>query len=67
MKLVDDAKSAWKWFSVQAMILAGALQLAWETLPPEWKASIPDSYVRWGTLAVLAIGVFGRLVKQDEK
>jgi hypothetical protein len=67
MKFVDDVRQAWRWFSVQAMVLAGALQVAWEVLPPDMKASIPDNYVRWITLGLLSLGVAGRLVKQEPK
>ena len=45
MKLVDDAKQAWKWFSMQAMVLAVAVQGAWEVLPPEMKAGVPPQAV----------------------
>jgi protein-S-isoprenylcysteine O-methyltransferase Ste14 len=67
MKLVEDAKQAWRWISVQAMALALAVQGAWEVLPPEMKASIPPQYVTWLTLALLVLGLAGRLVKQGEK
>jgi protein-S-isoprenylcysteine O-methyltransferase Ste14 len=64
MKFVDDVKDAWRWFSVQAMALALALQGAWEVLTPEMRTSIPPQYVTWGTLFLLALGIGGRLVKQ---
>jgi hypothetical protein len=66
MKLVDDAKSAWRWFSVQAMALALAIQGAWEVLPADMKAGIPPQYVTYITLLLLAMGIAGRLVKQDK-
>lgn len=67
MKLVDDFKSAWRWFSVQAMALAIAVQGAWEVLPPDMKAGIPPKLVTYVTLGLLVLGVAGRLVKQGEK
>lgn len=66
MTLVDNAKQAWKWFSVQAMALALAIQGAWEVLPDDMKASIPHNLVTYTTLALLALGIGGRLVKQDK-
>lgn len=67
MKLVDDARRAWRWFSVQAMALALAVQGVWEAMPADMKASIPQQYVTWLTLALLALGIVGRLVDQGEK
>lgn len=66
MKLVDDAKQAWKWISVQSMAAAVALQGAWEFIPDDMKASIPHSWVTYATLGLLALGLVGRLVKQGE-
>lgn len=66
MKLVDDARRAWRWFSVQAMVAAGVLQAAWEVMPVDLKAGIPPKLVTWITLALLALGIVGRLVKQDK-
>ena len=64
MKLINDWKGCWRWFSVQAMVLAGAVQAAWVAIPPEWQASIPQEWIRWGTVVLLALGVIGRLVDQ---
>lgn len=67
MKLVDNVSKAWTWFSVQAMVLAGAVQGAWVFIPDEMKASIPPDVVQVLTLVLLVFGVVGRLVKQDVK
>lgn len=64
MKLVDDAKQAWRWFSVQAMALALAIQGAWEVIPADMKASIPPQYVSYLTAGLLVFGIVGRVVKQ---
>lgn len=64
MKLVDNAKEALTWFSVQAMALAIALQAAWEVLPAEMKASLPDWGVTTLTAIILISGMFGRIIKQ---
>lgn len=67
MKLVDDVKNAWRWFSVQAMVTAGAIQGAWVFIPDDMKSSIPKDVVQWTTLALLALGVAGRVVQQTPK
>jgi hypothetical protein len=52
--------------SVQAMTLAGAIQGAWLFVPEDMKASIPPNVVQWLTMALLALGVAGRIVKQEK-
>jgi hypothetical protein len=64
MTLVDDARSAWRWISMQSMVVAGAIQGAWLFIPEDLKSSVPPNIVQAVTLALLAFGVAGRLVKQ---
>lgn len=66
MKLIDNARESWKWFSMQAMTLAGALQGAWLYIPPDLKDNVPVNMVNIVTLALLVAGVVGRLVKQTD-
>ena len=66
MKFVENAKQSWKWFSMQAMTLAGALQGTWVTIPDDLKSSVPSNLVHYITLALVIAGIVGRLVKQDE-
>lgn len=67
MKLVSNWKRAWRWISVQAMVLAGALQGAWMFVPDELRASIPPGVVQGFTIVLLVLGVMGRLVDQTPK
>jgi hypothetical protein len=64
MKLVKDARRAWRFFSVQAMAVAGALQGAWLAVPPDLQARVPEDIVDGLTVAILALGIVGRLVDQ---
>lgn len=64
MKLVEDARKAYRWFSVQAMVLSGALLAMWEILPADLKAGLSEGQVRWTAIVLLGLGVAGRLVKQ---
>ena len=66
MKLVDDAKQAWRWFSVQAMTLAAAIQGAWVFVPDDMRATLPPGAVQWLTIGLLVMGVAGRLVDQKK-
>ncbi len=65
MRLIDNARQAWRFFSVQAMTLALAVQGAWVALPRDMVATIPEPVVTVVTMVLLALGVFGRLIKQD--
>lgn len=42
MKLVDDWKSAWRWFSMHALVLAGVIPTVWAELPPDLKTAGSD-------------------------
>ena len=64
MKLVPEARRAWRWFSMQAMVASVALQGAWLALPADMKAAVPDRIVMIATIALLVMGVVGRLVDQ---
>ena len=67
MKLVENANQAWRWFSVQAMALATAIQGAWLLLDTDMRAVIPYSDVVVPSLTgvLLVLGIVGRLYKQD--
>lgn len=66
MRLIDEWRKCWRMFSVQSMVLAGAIQGAWVFIPAEMQATIPDGWLRWATIALLALGVIGRLVDQPK-
>jgi hypothetical protein len=64
MKLVDNAGQAYKWLSVQAMALVVAIEGAWLAIPPDLKTRIPETWVDALSMAVLVLGIFGRVVDQ---
>lgn len=67
MKLVDDWKDAWKWISVNCMVLAGVVQTAWISIPDDLRSTMPSYIVHALTIGLLLMGVAGRLIKQGEK
>jgi hypothetical protein len=67
IEFVDGAKQAWRWVSMWCMTIAGAIQASWLFIPEDLKASIPPNIVQAVTLALLAFGVVGRMVKQKAK
>lgn len=66
MKLIANWKKAWRMLSVQAMALAGAVQGAWMFIPDGMRSSIPANVVQAVTIALLVLGVIGRLVDQPK-
>lgn len=61
-EMVPNARSGWKWLSVQANVAAQGILLAWVFLRdqplPQWAM-----VVIW---VVLALGLVGRFVKQGK-
>lgn len=66
MNLIPEAKNWWRMFSVQAMLAAGTIQGVWLALPDDLRASVPDSWLRVATIALLLAGVAGRVVSQPK-
>lgn len=66
VRFVAGARMAWRWWSVQAMALAVAIQAGWQAMPPDMAARIPEGVVTGVSIAVLVLGIAGRLVRQDD-
>jgi hypothetical protein len=66
MKLIPDAKKAWRWFSVQAMALSGIIPGAWLAVPDDMRAAVPPEWLAVGAVALAVLGILGRLVDQPE-
>ena len=64
MKLVKNAKSAWRFFSVQAMVLQGAVASSWLFVPDDMRAAVPAEWLAVAAIALTALGVAGRLIDQ---
>lgn len=64
-ELVDNAKQAWRWISVQCMVASAALQGAWVFMPDDLKAGLNPKLVSGVAMVLLLVGVIGRLKKQD--
>ena len=65
MTLIEEWRQAWRWFSMQAMALAAAVQGAWAAVPADMKAHVPAALLTTATIALLLAGIGGRLVKQE--
>lgn len=66
MKLVDDWKKAWRWISINCMLLATAIQAAWLSVPENTRLLVPEWLIASVTITLMVLGVIGRLVKQGE-
>ena len=62
--IVAEWRQAWRWFSLQAMLLSGVVQGVWETLPADLKQYLPHWLGLALSLVILLLGICGRLVKQ---
>lgn len=60
--MVDDWKCAWTWISTNCMLVAAALQGAWVYIPEDLRDNLPTYLVNGLTVALLFMGVAGRLV-----
>jgi hypothetical protein len=64
--LIPEWRRAWRMFSVQAMTGAAALLGAWEVVPADLKAQLPPGLVHGVSIALLVLGIAGRLVTQPK-
>jgi hypothetical protein len=64
MKLVKNARQSWRWLSVQAMALQGAVAGAWLAVPDDMRASVPSEWLAVAAIALTGLGILGRLVDQ---
>lgn len=64
MRLVEEWHQAWRWFSVQSMAISVVLLGAWQAVPDELRAALPRWLPHWLAIALLVLGIAGRLVDQ---
>jgi ABC-type uncharacterized transport system permease subunit len=73
MRLVENWKQAWTWFSMWAMSAIVAipssialLPLVWADMPQELKSQIPGNWLVWVLVGLAAAGWIGRLIDQKK-
>jgi phosphoribosylformylglycinamidine (FGAM) synthase-like enzyme len=67
MKLINEWRKCWKFFSVQANALGGAITVGYVSLYDKLKDNFPAKYMVAITAAVFILGIIGRLVSQQPK
>lgn len=65
--MVEDWKSAWRWFSMWALGALAALPAVWVSLPAEVQAWLPPEYRVAVMIAIALGGLAGRLVSQTKE
>jgi len=68
MKLVDNWRNGWKWFSCHCMALA-AIMIAvyYFFLPDDLRMAIPAKEFAWVVLVVIVVGLAARFIDQGGK
>jgi hypothetical protein len=64
MKLVANARQAWRWWSVRAMALQGAAGGAWLAVPDDMRQAVPSEWLAVAAVVLTALGIAGRLIDQ---
>lgn len=65
MKLIANWTKAHRMLSVQCNAAAAALLGAWDALPDDLKSAVPPKAVHYGAIALVVLGIAGRLIQQD--
>lgn len=65
MKLVDNARTAWKWLSIQLAVIGGAMQAAIMAFPT-FKEWLGDELSHAAGVVMFAGIILGRLVDQKK-
>lgn len=66
MKWVENVRSAWKWYSVQALGVLTVFPIVWIELPADIKSRIPDEWTPYVVSVVALGGLIGRLKAQSK-
>ncbi|AKJ28852.1 hypothetical protein [Caldimonas brevitalea] len=66
MKMIPNWRQAWRMFSVNAMVVALALQGTWAAMPDDLKGNLPAWLLQGLTVSLLVLGIAGRLVQQPK-
>lgn len=65
MKLVDNARTAWRWFSIQLAVIGGAIQAAIMAFPA-FKDWLGDELSHAAGVVMFVGIILGRLVDQNK-
>ena len=66
LEIVENWRSLWRAFSVQAMGLSSSVLITWGLLPDDMRAAIPADVIAIAAGGTLVLGIIGRYLKQDK-
>jgi len=64
MKTVKNARQSWRWWSVRAMALQGAVAGSWLAVPDDMRMAVPSEWLAAGAILLTVLGIAGRLIDQ---
>lgn len=64
LKLVPNWRKALGWLSVQVPLLNVTFISVWAQLPPKFQDALPAQYVLVIAVALIFVGVLGRMIDQ---
>jgi hypothetical protein len=65
MRLVDNWKTSWKWYSTHVTVANGAILAGWTQFPDDLKGHLPHNFIIWLAVVLLGAGLFGRIIDQS--
>ena len=65
MRLVKDARKAWRWFSVQIAAISAIAPGAWLLVPDDMRRAVPPEWLATAGVVLGVLIIIGRLVDQD--
>ena len=66
LKLVQNWRSAWKWYSVHIMIVIVALPEIWSYFPQEFKDSLPPGTLKYSMMFLGVSAILARMFSQEK-
>lgn len=67
MKIIENWRKAYKWYSVHILLLFTIMPAVWEAIPHEWRDAIPPNVLAILASVMGAAGVLARLTSQEKK
>lgn len=67
MKLVENWRQCWKWFSVQGLAILIVIPPTWAALPPDVKAFVPAGWEAWIFTVIALAAAIGRIIDQGSR
>ncbi len=66
MQIVENWRSAWRWYSVNCPAMAVALLSTWTALPAEMQATFTPDELKVSAISLIVLGIGGRFIDQKK-